>query len=987
MTETAHEEPPPRRRGCCLGRILGLLFVLLLLLGIALVTALYIGWPQRAAVRYAAGSMGLDAEVGRMRLTTSQLTVSSLSVHRQGDHRDKPMARIEHLRVDFSAFDRTQPPVTAISIGTLGLWLDDNDFPEADDSLERPARTPRTPSDTDEPPAGIAAILEFLPRTTRIDRIEGGYRQTDLAFEGGPVAVEMTNPGDGTLQFAITGTPALMAEHAGERFESSDAQVDLLVAWAPEQVTVEMRASLPPWAELDSEARFSDTGAGWEGLIEIASARVDDLPAPLRALIPMDADAQQIMVAPSRIAFFPTEDGYELGASSIEASGRGVRLGPEEAPWFWGDPAIEMTGEGQHFKGKLAHDDARSIEFDGTIGSEMSVNVALSGWTYADIEALTPVDMLDTVALFSSLHHLDARTHIAYRNGAISFSGILNPAFGLDPAWHDKLRLDAAFAIHPESGGVDGVATLELAGDAMILNVSPGPDGGFLVDAMAHNFDLPRLAQLLALAPPEVRDLESLFSGTARIAFDEHHIKMVFEVDASPPPFLPFETLRNSTVAIQADITAPPGFAGLSGAASFALAPHLDIRAGDLRANLETAGWSTRLTGTADLGAVAAYLDLGPLAGDMTLDTPLRGSREAINADLNIVIDGPAYDGLGLGYGDLLTIQGAARYPFEGEGTIQNLLLTAGEGTRITAPEVEYTASPLAFHAQEFQFTSDGLALISAGYLDGMTGALNATGSIDYDADSYRLTLDYSTAYDLLTLRNALAVISGGSGEGHFELTQDGLGGEGVLTAEQLAVFGVTLERVRVPITFEPESLRIREFEAGLFNGRVLTNGRIGVLEEGMPVELTARLRSVDLAPFSEAFLSPDTRVTGIANGTVRIQTENMQVTGFEVSLRSARDFTINRDFLAQLIMQEQVGEAAGRAISSVLAEVLGEARQRPFDAADIELALRDGLIRGTAVLSSSSLNLTVNLSMDPRHVGELMRMNQRSELERLRSR
>jgi len=439
-------------------------------------------------------------------------------------------------------------------------------------------------------------------------------------------------------------------------------------------------------------------------------------------------------------------------------------------------------------------------------------------------------------------------------------------------------------------------------------------------------------------------------------------------------------------VKLTGDLMAPPDFAGLSGSAGFVLAPHVSIAAGSLRANLETAGWSTTLTGEADIGAVAAYLDLGPFAGELVFSAPVRGTREGIEADLSIEIDAPVYHGMGLGYGDLLGLHGTMRYPFEGDGTIQNLLVTVGEGTRLTAPEAAYIPSPLSFSVPDLTLTSNGLALISAGYLDAMTGTLDATGRLAYGPEGLSIALDYTTVYDLLTLRNALAVISGGTGEGRLEYTQEGFDGDGVLTAEELAVFGVVLERVRVPIDFEGQSLSIREFEAGLFNGRVLTNGRVGLFEDGMPVELVARLRSVDLKPFSEAFLSPDTRVTGIANGTVRIQTQNMQVIGFEASLRSARDFTINRDFLAQLIMQEQVGEAAGRAVSSVLAEVLGESRQRPFDVADIDLALRDGMIRGTAKLQSPTLNLTVNLSMDPRHVGELMRLNQRSELERLRA-
>lgn len=989
---TGAETPTQRpRRGCCSLRVLLLTPVLLILVLLAAAALLlYLGVPQRAALNQAARAIGADIALGTLRTTHTGITLASLTLH-DPNHRDAPpLADLRGLRIAYTLFPFEQAGLRAIAIDSLALWIDGSDPANTNYTfLERllPETQPHEP-DTPRAPA--------LPRDTRIVRdlaihlgaFSATIHQPDYRIEAGPIEAAVRVGPDRPSEAWITGRPALRIEQDGERIAIPEAPLELRLTIMPESIQLVAKAQARPWADVDARAAFHWQPAGWDGTIDIASAHIEALPEPLRAWLPLDTTFDRIHIAPSTIAFGPTDAGTALAPSTLAATAEGLWLGPADAPWFRGDLQVDLVGAGDTVHGQLTHDGARTLYLDATLGDDPALALELSDWTYPDLEALTPFPYLDTVALASALHRLDGTLTLRLDDGTLFAGAALTPAFGLDPAWHDALAITAEAAYTLDDATAVASGTLTLRDNAMQIALTRDSDGGTTVDATMEAFDLPRLAQVLALAPPAVRDLDSRFSGTAalRLAGDDATIRLALA--ASPPPFLPFETLKGQSLALAADLTAGAGFSPLRGRAQLTFANDAALEATGIRLAWNPLDGAVTLTGTADLGALAAYLDLGPLAGDLAATVPMRIGPTTIETDLDIAIDGATYGGIGLPYGALMTLTGTATYATEdGTGTLRNATLGVGHGTHITAPRAAFTTQPPTLDAPDLALHSDGITLVGLGWLDRVDGTVAATGSLTYTPADYHLALTYETAYDLLTLRNALAVIAGGTGTGHFTLTPaTGMAGEGLLAADELAVFGVTLDTVRMPLTFDGDALLIREFEAGLYNGRVLTNGRIGLLEDGLPIALRARLRSVDFAPFSDAFLSPETHITGIVNGTIAIETHNYAITAFEATLRSARDFSINRNLLAQLILSEQVGESAGRAVTGVLEEVLGERTQRPFDGAEIDLALQGDRIRGLARLFSPTLNLTIDLTLDPRHVAELIQLNQRQQLDRLRT-
>ena len=78
----------------------------------------------------------------------------------------------------------------------------------------------------------------------------------------------------------------------------------------------------------------------------------------------------------------------------------------------------------------------------------------------------------------------------------------------------------------------------------------------------------------------------------------------------------------------------------------------------------------------------------------------------------------------------------------------------------------------------------------------------------------------------------------------------------------------------------------------------------------------------------------------------------------------------MNRDAVEQILLYQYTqGVTGGKALSKAIQSAIGDAPQRPFDEAHIELGLRDGLIRGQAVLNSKALRLAIDINADPRTV------------------
>jgi hypothetical protein len=118
--------------------------------------------------------------------------------------------------------------------------------------------------------------------------------------------------------------------------------------------------------------------------------------------------------------------------------------------------------------------------------------------------------------------------------------------------------------------------------------------------------------------------------------------------------------------------------------------------------------------------------------------------------------------------------------------------------------------------------------------------------------------------------------------------------------------------------------------------------------------------------------------LTGIVRGEMFCVLTPSQLRDFSLMLESTENFSMNRDMVEQLLLNQYMNDVTGsRQVSRMLQSVLGKKPQTAFDRAQIKLGLEESRIAGTALLESKSLNLTVDIKADPPALLEALRIRQ----------
>ncbi|HQL95349.1 MAG TPA: AsmA-like C-terminal region-containing protein, partial [Candidatus Hydrogenedentes bacterium] len=167
----------------------------------------------------------------------------------------------------------------------------------------------------------------------------------------------------------------------------------------------------------------------------------------------------------------------------------------------------------------------------------------------------------------------------------------------------------------------------------------------------------------------------------------------------------------------------------------------------------------------------------------------------------------------------------------------------------------------------------------------------------------------------------------------------------------------------------------LEEAAAAVFGGSVGMTGSAALVEPGMPLKADMTVSDVDLSVFTQEFKPPSVVLTGRLSGTADLLVRGGKLADLHVDLTASSGFSLNKDMVEQLLTSQYVtGMTGGKQVSDVVRDVLGDAPQRPFDAARITLGLRDGRIEGVARLESRTLNLTMDIKADPEALLEALR-------------
>ncbi len=634
---------------------------------------------------------------------------------------------------------------------------------------------------------------------------------------------------------------------------------------------------------------------------------------------------------------------------------------------------------------ELLSAEARFASLQNLAEGQASAMASLSEWTFDDVLRWTPPEYRGYAGAFSVLQSLSAELDVR-RDGQYTGTADVDLTLGLDNT-PVALRLaatadDLAFPFAAE-------ATLEQGEGALSASALFESQEAFTANLRMASFRPRQLLKALAHFPPEVSAIDSSFDGAVEAAIAGGEVSFSTSLSATPPPFIEGAYLADVPLQAEASATYQSETSRLRFSnIALRLGEAVRINSGAFDGDLNGASFNGPVNLSGDLGALAAYFGLGTLTGETRATGQLYITGTEVSGRADAAFDGIGYGYYGLPYGSELRAAGRYRYALDsGRLRFDEVTVSTGEdtpGTILQLPSVSIATTPARAEAEAFTFSSNGLALIEAGLLADVRGSLRGTGHFDYGLNGLDASIALEAALQTLALRNAAAILGGATIEGEAALAGGSLDGWAEANAAEFAAAGVAMNEVHIPALFTGQHIQVRDAEAKLLGGQVRVNARVNLLAGGYPAEVSARLRNIDLAQFTEQFQPPNLVLTGIADGLATAEYADGEVTAFNLTMKVFKGFSINRDMLRQLLLSSEVGEAAGQTVGNIVESVIGDERQRAFDSAEIDATLQEGDIVGTAELESEQLNLTVDLRIDGRHIRELIRLNQLGHLDRM---
>ena len=388
----------------------------------------------------------------------------------------------------------------------------------------------------------------------------------------------------------------------------------------------------------------------------------------------------------------------------------------------------------------------------------------------------------------------------------------------------------------------------------------------------------------------------------------------------------------------------------------------LNMDSGDVHGAIQ---YSANLDLLGRLGGVEGFY--GMVEGGTSLDI------EDGRYTMNLTFDSPD-----LGYNDFAMPYGTN---FFGTGTIslsdadgvwtaENIVAKAGEGTTFFVSEARMDEAGVS---AKTIVESDMLIGIEMGYYSGVEGQL--TGRADWLLPSDG---DMSVDWSLESRVEALVLNDNAGTVGDMTLAATGdylneVRGSGSLTIGNITAAGATISAFAGEVTLANDILVIPEGRATVFEGGLVSRIEMKVLEEGMPLTYTGHLEKIDLARLTQEVKPPKTNLTGIADGVLTAKYSlDKGLSDFELTATSDTNFTINRSLVEEMMqMQNVLGGLAEKKAEKTIAKFLGDASQRPFQTASMNIYLLNDVIQGVTEMRSektkdyNGLNLTIQLNID----------------------
>lgn len=662
-----------------------------------------------------------------------------------------------------------------------------------------------------------------------------------------------------------------------------------------------------------------------------------------------------------------------LDTLALRAAVPGLRVGPAEIPWAAGDLAVDIApGDAPGaFGGSVTFGNLPPLTLSvaqDAAASRLSVRAGVKDLPVGALGGAVP--SAAALARIPGLKTVSGNTEMVSSPEGLNLAGTASAALAADTA---TVEFSAVRAAGQE--GVKGAATARLgdgsaaakmkyadAGvslDAALSKIAPaawwrGITGSGLLDPLALTLDGPVAVSLPAAGGWTVK-------GTL----------------AAPPPGWGGAALPDDwPLSLQASLSGTPD--AVTGSLSAAFGDAARMTAEKIRFVPATGAASGDLTVETALGPWAKLAGFPDLWG--TLQASAKGTRDAngdLAAPVTVTLEALGYGGWSLPYGMAATLSADLRAtpspPVLHAGTVRAAL---GEDTTLTLESAGWQEGLAVLGGLSFE---TGLApLVAKGWLREAEGRAEAhCGALAFGGTAAQgsAPIEYTAAFARLVLSAVDAALAGVAASGQLYRSPDGWTGAGTLSAASCTVAGTHWSAIAGRTRVEDGAVLLEEVTAAVFGGSVGMTGTAGLVEDGMPLKLDMTVSDVDLAVFTQEFKPPSVVLTGRIGGTADVLVRDGKLADLHVDLAASSGFSLNKDMVEQLLTSQYVTTmTGGKQVTALIRDVLGDAPQRAFDAAVMNLALRGGRIEGVARLESRDLNLTMDIKADPEALLEALR-------------
>lgn len=819
-------------------------------------------------------------------------------------------------------------------------------------------------------PLPVAAAFDELDASGSELRLRAGRDFFDARGSRAQAVVTDLRVGDetspyyqGDLDFQIDGDSGSLAFAAvldeGQRLEGH---------WAGDLSHAEAHAGLSGWSRaqvIDSVPGEYREAAGLESLDTIEQASVD-----------VDLSWPAYSVTAETHGLLRTPDGVEPFQ---------IRLTDGEGRWADDDDA------GQLLRGladiQLPGLDAPDARID--VESLHQWNVALAAGqvtprtvlaTFTGIEIPDRLDGelgLDSVHAVQDAEGLRVEFQGDYRGLGEQEDGVIRASADMRaPSVTALWPMEAAGAFTlPGAGQIEAQAALETGLDTLAGRVT-------LTDVDTA------YAGALAQAPEALQKLQAPVSGGGTFrTTDAGAYGAAFEFSAAAPAYGEWSTPEETPIEIQGGLTVDPSLdAARWEQIEVEIPGYSAVTSENGQARFEPLHVWTELDGYADLDRLAPAYGMGDLQGYLEFSGPLTYEAQTVRLPFEAEGFGMAHGDFAAPYGVPLSVSGGLLYEVDNAGgRVETLRAALGEADRLQSEAVRFTLDPLVLEGPFVAETGFG-PLVSLGHVASAEGNARAEGEARWSEEGPMVDAAVESRVSSLLLPDGIAAFRDAHVEGRIRHDAGELAGDVMIDLGEVTAAGVTTGPVRGPMVFRGDHAEAASMRAGLWDGDVVFDVRVGVLDPELPVELRAVVDNIDLERFSREFDPPGVYLTGRGRGEVGIKREGAEWESILVRLAAGDGFTMNRAMVQQLLLTHHVRDASGgRALDGIVTQVLGEAEQRPFERAELAMDLSpEQRLVGDGLLRSPLLNMTLDLAVDIEVIEDALQLRQEAELDEI---